>query len=339
MKLALIGSGRIILDALYALKAVDSVEVKALYVREHSLDKGIEIAKDHNIPQDIVFTDYEALLDNADIDAVYIGLVNSAHYEYSKIALEHGKNVIVEKPFTDNYSKAKDLYNLAKEKELMIFEAVTILHTEVFSKLKESLLKIGNIRIVNANYSQYSSAYDSYLEGSIPHAFDKAHLGGCMRDINIYNLHYTIALFGMPKKANYIANRGFNGIDTSGVLVLSYESFICVLTGAKDSDSECFFSIQGEKGTLRIDGKPNVASNLKIKVIDDKKGTQRDKAGASVRAAVETEFIPKDKHHRMCDEFKAFALMIDSKDYEKADYFMKETLDVMMVIDMIKDDL
>jgi predicted dehydrogenase len=143
----------------------------------------------------------------------------------------------------------------------------------------------------------------------------------------------------MPKKANYIANRGFNGIDTSGVLVLSYESFICVLTGAKDSDSECFFSIQGEKGTLRIDGKPNVASNLKIKVIDDKKGTQRDKAGASVRAAVETEFIPKDKHHRMCDEFKAFALMIDSKDYEKADYFMKETLDVMMVIDMIKDDL
>lgn len=247
MKLALIGSGRIILDALYALKAVDSVEVKALYVREHSLDKGIEIAKDHNIPQDMVFTDYEALLDNADIDAVYIGLVNSAHYEYSKIALEHGKNVIVEKPFTDNYSKAKDLYNLAKEKELMIFEAVTILHTEVFSKLKESILKIGNIRIVNANYSQYSSAYDSYLEGSIPHAFDKAHLGGCMRDINIYNLHYTIALFGMPKKANYIANRGFNGIDTSGVLVLSYESFICVLTGAKDSDSECFFSIQVKK--------------------------------------------------------------------------------------------
>lgn len=339
MKLAVIGSGRIILDALYALKFVDSIEVNAIYVREHSLEKGKKIALDNGIDEENVFTDYEKLLQEADIDCVYIGLINSAHYEYAKTALLHEKNVIVEKPFTDNYSRAKELCDIAQEKELMIFEAVTILHTQIFKSMAQSLPQIGQVRIVNANYSQYSSAYDRYLSGDVAHAFDRTHLGGAMRDINIYNLHYTVALFGLPKKACYFANQGFNGVDTSGVLVLSYDGFTCVLTGAKDSDSECFFSIQGEKGYIRIDGKPNIATSMKLVNADSSEAAVRDEAGASVRASCCTCFNSIISGHRMCDEFRAFADIIDRKDYERASFYIKETLDVMMVIDMIKDSL
>ena len=51
------------------------------------------------------------------------------------------------------------------------------------------------------NYSQYSSRYDAYLEGDITHSFDPAYYGGSLYDINVYNIHYCVGLFGEPKDA------------------------------------------------------------------------------------------------------------------------------------------
>lgn len=339
MKMALIGSGVIIHDAVYALKYVDSIEIKAIYVREHSLDKGLKLSKECGLDTDGVYTNYEMMLDSADIDCVYIGLVNSAHFEFAKTALLHKKHVIVEKPFTQDYEKAKELYDLAKEKSLMIFEAINILHSEAFNTLSSTLRDLGKIKLVNANFSQYSSAYDRYLSGDVAHSFDKAFFGGAMRDLNLYNLHYTVALFGLPLKAKYYANKGFNGVDTSGVLILIYSELTCVLTCAKDSDSDCYYSIQGEKGFIKIDCKPNVASTVKIVTVKDSGETTRDEAGATVRDCSCTYIKAKPCPHRLCNEFKDFADMIDNNDFKRAEFFMKETLDVMKVIDMINNDL
>lgn len=49
--------------------------------------------------------------------------------------------------------------------------------------------------------------------------------GGALRDINVYNLHYTAELFGVPEKTQYYPNTGFNGVDISGTMVLEYEGF------------------------------------------------------------------------------------------------------------------
>ena len=79
-----------------------------------------------------VYTDYEELLEKTEADTVYIGLINSAHYPYAKQALLAGKNVILEKPFTGFYEETKDLEKIANDKKLFIFEAITVLHNEVF---------------------------------------------------------------------------------------------------------------------------------------------------------------------------------------------------------------
>ena len=331
MKLGIIGTGKIIVDALYAMEPLSEISRNAIFARPHSRDKGEELAKQYSIAE--VYTDYDELLDKADIDTVYIGLINSVHFEYAKRALDKNKNVILEKPFAGTYDEAKELVDLAKTKNLFVFEAITVLHNDVITKMKENLPKLGQIRMMLANYSQYSSRYDKYLKGEVDHSFDPEYLGGALRDINVYNLHYAVELFGAPPKTQYFPNTGFNGIDVSGTMVLEYDGFSAVCTGAKDSDSPCFVQIQGEKGYMRIEGKPNVAPNLTIVITDyTKDELVRDAAGAMVRPVLKEEFIPDEVHHRMTREFKDFARMIDEKDFDLAEHYATETLGVMRIV-------
>ena len=331
MNLGIVGTGKIVGDALFAMQPVKDIKLKSIFARPHSLEKGVALAKKFGIPE--VFTDYDEMLDSGDVDTVYIGLVNMVHYEYAKKALEKGINVILEKPFVGNYQEAEELIEIAKEKDCFIFEAITVLHNDVILKMKEALPKLGRIRMMTANYSQYSSRYDRYLAGDVDPAFDPACLSGALRDINVYNIHYAAELFGRPEKVSYHPNRGFNGVDTSGTLVMEYDGFSAVCTGAKDSDSPCFVTVQGEKGYMKIDGKPNVAPNLTIVTVDDSGELVKDAAGAMTRKTIIEEFVPSETHHRMTREFIDFARIIDEKDYREWERYARETLDVMSVLD------
>ena len=105
MKLGVIGTGKIVEDALYAIQPVREIQVNAIFARPHSRSKGESLAAAYAIPT--VYTDYDELLESGDIDTVYIGLINSAHYEYAKRALEKRKNVILEKPFAAHWKKQR----------------------------------------------------------------------------------------------------------------------------------------------------------------------------------------------------------------------------------------
>ena len=183
MKLGIIGTGKIVEDALFAIEPVSQIELKAIFAREHSRQKAEDFAVRHKISE--VYTDYDELLEKADIDTVYIGLINSVHYEYAKKALLKNKNVILEKPFAGTYDEAAELINLARSRKLFVFEAITVLHNEVIKKMQKALPKLGTIRMFLANYSQYSSRYDRYISGDVDHSFDPAFLGGALRDINV----------------------------------------------------------------------------------------------------------------------------------------------------------
>lgn len=320
MKLAIIGTGKIINDALTAIKEAGDIELAAIFARPHSRDRGVELAGEHGIPA--VFTNYDELLDQASIDTVYIGLVNSVHYEYARRAIEKGKHVILEKPFTGTLEEAEDLFRIADEKGCFIFEAITVLHSPAFERMREALPKLGVVRMMQANFSQYSSRYDRYLSGIADPSFDPACLGGALRDINVYNIHFAVGLFGAPRGVRYYPNIGHNGIDTSGVLVMEYDGFTAVCTAAKDSDSPSFVSVQGEKGFMRINDKPNSASDLTIVI--------RDPDHEEIHCVGEP-------CHRMTREFRDFARIISSGDPEAAYFYREKTLEVMKVLQTISE--
>lgn len=311
MKLGIVGSGGIVKDVLIALKPINTIEIHAIWVRPHSEAKGQALAQKNNISQ--VYTDYEAFLKQADIDTAYIALVNSAHYEYAKKALLAGHNVIVEKPFGSNLREVQELVQLAKEKNLFLWEAVSLLHMPNFRKLQELLPKLGPIRMVQANYSQYSSRYDKYLEGTVLPAFDPQLSGGALYDINIYNLNLIIGLFGAPNSLVYQARKGFNGIDTSGVVLMSYPEFQALAIGAKDSASPSTCLIQGEKGWLKIETAPN----------------QLEKITCQIRREDNIqEYALNQYPHRLSHEFAAFAAMLANKDFAGRDLYLNISLQV-----------
>ena len=93
MKLGIAGSGGIVKEVLLALQEVEEVQVTAIFVRPHSREKGEALAEQYHIPS--IYTDYNEFLQNPDIDFVYIGLINSAHFSYTREALLADKNVIM----------------------------------------------------------------------------------------------------------------------------------------------------------------------------------------------------------------------------------------------------
>lgn len=333
MKLAIIGTGKIVHEALYAIERIHVIETVAIFGRPQSETKAVELAKRYAIPE--VYTDYAELLAHSVADTVYIGLVNSVHYDYAKRALLAGRHVILEKPFTETLREAKELKNIAEEKNLFLFEAITVLHSPVFYKMKENLPRLGAVKIVLANYSQYSSRYDAYRERKVLSAFDPAMGASALGDINVYNIHYCVGLFGAPRAVHYYENRGFNGVDTSGALVMEYDGFFAVCTGAKDSDSPSFVSVQGEDGWMRIDGKPNLAPVLDVAFADKGKSSVPDGSGGMQRPMNEERF-DNTPCHRMAQEFEDFAHIIENKDYVERDRLLAESVTVVKVLEMAK---
>ena len=330
MKLAMLGTGAIAPVALAAMEAVPSIRVEALWCRQHSRQRGEALAREYGIPR--VYTDCRALFQEADVDTAYIALVNPVHFAYAREALLAGKNVILEKPFCTQFAQTQELAELAREKGLFLLEAMPLWHSTLFRKIRELLPKLGPIRLVQGNYSQYSSRYDRYLAGDVLPAFDPAAFGGALYDLNVYNIAWTAGLFGLPEKVLYAPNRGWNGVDTSGVLLLGYPGFQATLSAAKDSDSPSGFQIQGEKGWLKVEGKPIHPEKLEWTLIQ---GPDQDQfSTAAVKKARNTNtWIPPERENRMVEEFEDFARIVDWKKKEEAEAYLKMTLAASEVLE------
>lgn len=316
MKVGIVGAGNIVRCCLEALEQIDGISCIALCVRH--------VEKAHTLQQEFgittIYTDYEQFLSDPEIDFVYLGIPNKLHFAYALQALEHDKHVIVEKPFTSNADEANQLVTLTQSKQRFLFEAITTLYAPNVLLLKENLSRLGDIKLVQSNYSQLSSRYSQYLMGNIHPAFDPKMSGGSLYDINIYNIHLSCFLFGMPNSIEYIANKGFNGIDTSGVAILKYDDFISVCTGAKDSASPSQTIIQGTQGYLRLTSSPNIAH------------------GAEFNINGKTEqFNQNEYENHMVYEMKAFQKMFQSNDIQTCYQHLEHSLNIMNLLTLARE--
>ena len=260
IRLGTIGSGVIVHSVLDGVQRTEGIRLAAVYSR--SEEKGEALAKEYGAAK--VYTDMDAFLQDGEVNVVYIATPNLLHYQQTKAALLAGKHVICEKPFCTKAEQAGELVALAKEKHLFLVEAAPTTFLPNFEVLKQNLPKIGKIKLVLANYSQYSSRYDKLLQGEIPNIFNPEFAGGCLMDINFYNVYLNVALFGKPQEAVYYPNL-FNGlIDTSGVVMLRYDGFVSQCAGAKDTWGVNFFQIEGEQGYIYIKDGSNGLAEVKV---------------------------------------------------------------------------
>ena len=249
IRFAVIGTNWITRQFVDAAHETGKYKLTAVYSR--SLEQAQTFANDY--PVEHLFTSLDAMAQSEDIDAVYIASPNSLHFPQTKLFLQHKKHVICEKPLASNLHEVEQAIALARENQVVLFEAFKTASLPNFQILQQSLEKVGPVRKAFINYCQYSSRYQRYLDGENPNTFNPAFSNGSIMDIGFYCLASAVALWGEPKQVQASASLLDSGVDAHGITVLDYGDFSVTLQHSKVSDSTLPSEIQGEAGALVIE--------------------------------------------------------------------------------------
>ncbi|MDE6107588.1 MAG: Gfo/Idh/MocA family oxidoreductase [Oscillospiraceae bacterium] len=311
MKLGILGTGTIVQALLPDLKDLGA-EKAYLLATPRSKERAQGMVAQFGLTGAVY--DYDKLL-ALDIDTVYVALPNSLHYEYTQKALLAGKHVILEKPAVARRAELEELAALAKERDLVLVEAVPLRHRPGFQPLREAVGKLGKVRLASLYYCQRSRRYDDFLRGVIHPVFDPQKAGGALMDLNLYNIHAMVGLFGAPKNVEYRADIE-RGIDVSGVLTLDYGDFQAAALGSKNCPSPDRSVIMGEEGFLEVD----------LRQLDGYTFTSRTGEREEIK-------LTESHTHRLLDEFLVFKDIIARHDMTAADKLMADSLTVAGILE------
>lgn len=163
------------------------------------------------------YSSFENLLADPAVDVVYIATPHNTHYDYMMAALEAGKHVVCEKVITINKKQLDAAYQLAKEKQVYLFEAMTIHYMPLYQNLFDWLAKkkLGPLKMVQVNFGSYKDTDPRY------YYFNKELAGGALFDIGVYALHFTRwFLSSQPTEIQSMAHLHQSGVDESSVIML-----------------------------------------------------------------------------------------------------------------------
>lgn len=185
-KVGIIGAGWIADKMAEALSPLSDYCVYAIASR--SLEKAAAFAERWNVPK--AYGSYEEMLDDKDVDLVYIATPHSHHFPHTMLALEHGRHVLVEKAFTANAKEAEVLIRTAREKGLFITEAIWTRYMPLSHKVKEIMESgiIGEPRLLTATLCYMMEFKERILRPDL--------CGGALLDLGVYALNFARMYFG-----------------------------------------------------------------------------------------------------------------------------------------------
>lgn len=193
---AVIGCGVIANEMAQGLKKMG----RTLYsVANRTHEKAVQFAEKYNVKK--VYDEIDEVFNDPDVDIIYITTPHNTHYKYMKKALENGKHIFVEKSITLNSRELSEMVSLAKEKDLLIGEAMTIWHMPLYKKLRDIVRsgELGKVQMITMNFG-------SFKEYDMSNRFFNMELaGGAMLDIGVYAL--SIVRSFMEEKPNEILSQ------------------------------------------------------------------------------------------------------------------------------------
>ncbi|MDB5507039.1 MAG: oxidoreductase [Devosia sp.] len=193
---------------------------------------------------------YAALCADPNVDIVYVATPHPMHAENAILALNAGKHVMMEKPFTLNAREAAEVVALAKAKHLVVLEAMWTRFLPHMIRIREILASgvLGEIRSVIADHTQD-------LPDDPKHRLnDPALGGGALLDLGIYPLSFIHEVLGAPSSIKATARMKETGVDGSIAAVLGYDSGAIALTiSASDAAGSNSAVIIGTEGRIEID--------------------------------------------------------------------------------------
>ncbi|WP_193596565.1 Gfo/Idh/MocA family protein [Microbacterium sp. YJN-G] len=161
---------------------------------------------------------YEALVTDPDVDIIYVSTPHPMHRENALLALEHGKHVLVEKPFTLNRAQAEDVQRLAAEKGLLAMEAMWTRYLPHMVRLREIIAAgtLGEVRAVTADHTQL-------LSDDPAHRLNALELGGgALLDLGIYPISFIWDVLGEPVSIQASARLIETGADAEVATLMTH---------------------------------------------------------------------------------------------------------------------
>ena len=212
IKWAVLGTG-VIANEMAAALAKDGRNIYAVGNRTHS--KAVAFAEKYGIEK--VYDDFEEMFTDPDVDVIYITTPHNTHLPFMEKALRGGKHVLAEKSITLNSAELERVRALAKEKKLILAEAMTIYHMPLYRKLREILAsgRLGKVNLITMNFGSFKE-YDMQNR-----FFNRNLAGGAMLDIGVYALSFV--RWFMESKPDVVLsqyNPAPTGVDESSVFVL-----------------------------------------------------------------------------------------------------------------------
>ncbi|WP_448629345.1 Gfo/Idh/MocA family protein [Cellulomonas soli] len=245
LRLGVLGAAAILENAVVVpAHDVPDLTVTALAARDHH--RAAALAAQHHIPR--VLPDYDTLLADPDIDAIYIPTPAALHGHWTRRALTAGKHVLCEKPLTANADEAAQIAALADSSGLVVMEAMHAQHHPAWERVRELLAQgvVGTPRTAEATF-----LVDIADRSDI--RWQRALGGGALMDLGVYPLRFLQTVFGTPVVREAVAvDEG--GVDASMTVRLDLPGGVdgTVHASMTQGPFEALAQIVGTTGTMTV---------------------------------------------------------------------------------------
>jgi predicted dehydrogenase len=242
----IIGPGRIAQQFADGLKVIDDAALYA--VASNSQSRAAAFAEKYGGEK--IYTSYEALVSDPEVDAIYVATPHRFHFENVMLCLNAGKPVLCEKPLTVNAAETKKLIETSKAKKIFLMEALWTRYLPIYQQVREWLESgvIGDVKFLSSTFG-----------AALPEAEDDRWLnpelaGGTLLDMGVYPISISQWVVGQePQSYSVQAIMGKTGVDVLTAVTLKYPNgvisqFNSNFLVANVND----FFIYGTQGHIRI---------------------------------------------------------------------------------------
>lgn len=255
----ILGPGAIAHKFVAGLSVIPDAEVVA--VGSRSKERANAFADEYGIPRR--YGSYQQLVEDPDVDVIYVATPHSFHKEHTLLCLKAGKAVLCEKPMGINAGEVAEMIQVAREKQLFLMEAMWTRFLPVWVKIRELLADgvIGEPRMLMADFGFRAPKDPGHR------LFNPELAGGALLDVGVYTISLAYMVFGKePADMVSLAHLGDTGVDEQGAYIFRYDNgALAVLASAVSTDTPQAARIMGTKGSIYV---PNFwhATSLRLEL-------------------------------------------------------------------------